>query len=175
MSVTLNITIRRGTIADAQALADIARRTFRETFAAYNRPGDNELHEARSYGVAQQSKELADPTIITLLAECDGGLAGFTQLRRTAPPPRPDAIAPVEIGRFYVDKAWHGRGVAQTMMAAAEDEARRLNARTLWLGVWERNERAKAFYAKCGFVDVGTQTFVVGTDPQTDRVMLREL
>jgi ribosomal protein S18 acetylase RimI-like enzyme len=37
--------------------------------------------------------------------------------------------------------------------------------------VWERNRRAQAFYKKSGFVDVGTQTFLVGTDEQTDRVM----
>ncbi|HWW59969.1 MAG TPA: GNAT family N-acetyltransferase [Thermoanaerobaculia bacterium] len=172
----MNISIRKGTPGDAEALADIARRTFHETFAAYNRPGDNELHEARTYGVAQQSRELQDPSIITLLAECDGALAGFTQLKPgSVPPPVPDAEHPIEVARFYVDKPWHGHGVAQKMMTAVEDEARRVEARTMWLGVWEHNERAKAFYAKCGFVDVGTQIFIVGTDPQTDRVMLRSL
>jgi RimJ/RimL family protein N-acetyltransferase len=40
------------------------------------------------------------------------------------------------------------------------------------VGVWERNERAKAFYLKCGFVDVGSHIFGVGSDPQTDRVMV---
>ena len=41
----------------------------------------------------------------------------------------------------------------------------------LWLGVWERNPRAQAFYRKSGFADVGSQVFLVGTDAQTDRVM----
>ena len=41
--------------------------------------------------------------------------------------------------------------------------------------MWERNERAQAFYRKHGFRKVGTQIFVVGSDPQTDHVMLREL
>jgi ribosomal protein S18 acetylase RimI-like enzyme len=56
-----------------------------------------------------------------------------------------------------------------------ELEARAQEAHTLWLGVWERNERAKAFYRKCGFADVGSQVFVLGTDAQTDRVMVRSL
>ena len=47
--------------------------------------------------------------------------------------------------------------------------------RTLWLGVWERNPRAIAFYTKCGFVDVGEHAFVFGTDEQTDRVMARSV
>jgi RimJ/RimL family protein N-acetyltransferase len=51
------------------------------------------------------------------------------------------------------------------------DAARHRGAKTLWLGVWERNHRARAFYAKCGFRDVGDHIFLFGTDPQTDLVM----
>ncbi|HVR40680.1 MAG TPA: GNAT family N-acetyltransferase [Thermoanaerobaculia bacterium] len=172
----MNIVIRPATIADAAALAEIAARTFNETFANDNDPADMALHSERAYGVKQQTKEIENPAIATLLAECDGVLAGFTQLRNgSQPPPLPDAPSPVEIARFYVDRQWHGRGVAQRLMAAAEEEAKRWNARTLWLGVWERNPRAKAFYAKCGFVDIGMQTFLLGNDLQSDRVMMREL
>lgn len=56
-------------------------------------------------------------------------------------------------------------------MAAAAGEADRRGAPTLWLGVWERNAREIAFYAKCGFEDVGSHTFMIGTDAQVDRVM----
>jgi ribosomal protein S18 acetylase RimI-like enzyme len=81
----------------------------------------------------------------------------------------------VELRRFYVDRSYQGRGVAQVLMRAAEDAARQLGGRTFWLGVWERNLRAIAFYAKCGFVDTGTQVFVLGSDVQTDRVMAKPL
>lgn len=56
-------------------------------------------------------------------------------------------------------------------MAAAVGAARERDGAVLWLGVWERNPRAQAFYRKSGFVDVGSQVFLVGTDAQTDRVM----
>jgi ribosomal protein S18 acetylase RimI-like enzyme len=61
--------------------------------------------------------------------------------------------------------------VAQQLMTAAIAAARGRGAVSLWLGVWERNPRAQAFYKKSGFRDVGTHTFYVGTDAQTDRVM----
>jgi ribosomal protein S18 acetylase RimI-like enzyme len=77
----------------------------------------------------------------------------------------------LELSRFYVDRPWHGRGVAQALMTATVREAARRGGETLWLGVWERNPRGIAFYRKCGFADVGTQTFVLGSDPQNDRVM----
>jgi ribosomal protein S18 acetylase RimI-like enzyme len=81
----------------------------------------------------------------------------------------------MEVVRFYVDRPWHGRGVAHQLMAAAADAAQAAGARTLWLGVWERNPRAIAFYRKCGFEDVGTQIFVLGADHQQDLVLARSL
>lgn len=129
------------------------------------------MHLARSYGLRQQTAELAHPAITTLLACADGELAGYAQLRPGLPPPCVTAAPPIELWRFYVARAWHGRGVAQALMAAAVAAARERDGAVLWLGVWERNPRAQAFYRKSGFVDVGSQVFLVGTDAQTDRVM----
>ena len=79
----------------------------------------------------------------------------------------------IELKRLYVARAWHGRGVAQALMDAALDAARARGAQKLWLGVWERNPRAVAFYAKYGFVRVGEHTFVLGGDAQTDWLFVR--
>jgi ribosomal protein S18 acetylase RimI-like enzyme len=81
----------------------------------------------------------------------------------------------IEIERFYVAHEWHGRGIAQQLMACATEAAIRADAATLWLAVWERNPRAMAFYRKSGFVDVGSRLFLLGSDRQTDRVMSRLL
>ena len=81
--------------------------------------------------------------------------------------------APLELKRLYVARAWHGQGVAQALMDAVLDAARASGARTLWLGVWERNPRAAAFYAKYGFTRVGEHTFVLGADAQTDWLLAR--
>ena len=83
--------------------------------------------------------------------------------------------APVELLRFYVDQAWHGQGIAQVLMAEVIAAAVADGSKTLWLGVWERNPRALAFYGKCGFRDVGSHEFVMGTDHQTDRILARSL
>ena len=172
MKASVPPSIRRGAVTDAAALAALASRTFVETFAAGNRPEDMQAHLARSYGVAQQTAELTDPSVVTLLVEEDGQLVGYAQLRRGAPP---ECIRPpntMELHRFYVASAAHGTGVAQRLMAAVQDAAGSAGAGHLWLGVWEHNPRAIRFYAKCGFVDVGSQAFELGADRQTDRVML---
>ena len=164
--------IRAGTIQDAAALAAFAARTFAETFAADNSAADMQAHMSRAYGVAQQTAELTSPSMITLLAEADGRLVGYAQLRRGPAPPCVQAEATIELHRFYVDAPAHGTGVAQGLMAAVRDAAGAAGAGHVWLGVWERNARAIRFYAKCGFVDVGSHDFVLGTDRQTDRVMV---
>lgn len=168
--------IRRAVPTDAASLAKLASRTFRETFAAENAPENMSLHLARAYGVVQQGHEIADPAITTLVVVVGGEqLIGFAQLRRGPAPACVVADDQVELWRFYVAREWHGQGIAQHLMQSVEHEAELTQASTLWLGVWERNERAKVFYRKYGFVDVGAHVFMVGSDAQTDRIMVRSI
>ena len=169
------MTIRRAEPRDAALLADLARTTFYDTFAATNDAADMALHLQRAYGVSQQTAELQNPDVTTLLAEEQGSAIAYAQLRNDHVPECITGPAPVELWRFYVHRHWHGRGVAQALMDRVKIEARDRGARTLWLGVWERNDRARAFYAKCGFADAGEHIFLFGTDPQTDRVMTMAL
>lgn len=168
--------IRGATVADVEALTAFGARTFFESFAADNTPEDMEKHLAAAWRPELQRAEILDPAIDTILALSKGELAGFAMLRdQEAPPESVKVIKPVELWRFYVDKSWQGRGLARALMTAVEDRARARGGRELWLGVWERNARAQAFYRKCGFEAVGTKVFVVGSDPQRDDVMLRLL
>jgi ribosomal protein S18 acetylase RimI-like enzyme len=169
------IVIRRATDDDAQRLAEFARRTFVETFGADNTAEDMAIHVATSFGPTVQLREIRDSAMITLLTELGPTPAGFAQVRQGPPPACVSGDSPVELLRFYVDRPFHGRGIAQALMRAVEQVARELGARTLWLGVWERNPRAIAFYTKCGFVDVGEHAVIFGTEAQTDRVMARAL
>jgi ribosomal protein S18 acetylase RimI-like enzyme len=168
--------LRDATSDDAAALAEFGARTFFETFAADNTPEDMRQHLESTWAPERQRREILDPSMRTLLAvTADGALAAFAQLRLDHAPACVSTVRAVELMRFYVDRPWHGSGLARTLMAAVESRGRQLGARELWLGVWQRNARARAFYAKCGFGKVGTQVFVVGSDPQTDDVMLKPL
>jgi GNAT superfamily N-acetyltransferase len=167
--------IRRATVADAAALAQLAAYTFAETFAADNKPEDIEAHLSSAYGVAQQTAEVQDPEITTLLAYSDGTLVGFAQVRRKKAPGCVKGERPVELQRFYVLRSRHGTGLGARLMQASRTAAQELGGHHLWLGVWERNARALAFYRKAGFVEVGSHVFTVGSDPQTDLVLVSPL
>ena len=166
---------RRGVPADAGRLAEFAARSFTDTYAAHNTLEDMHAYLSAAYGVAQQTRELTDPAMITMLAELNDDIVGYALLRGGSTPADIPLDAPVEIYRFYVDAAAHGTGLAQRLMAESLMAAQDLGGRHVWLGVWERNARAIAFYMKAGFRDVGTQHFQLGADRQTDRVLLLDL
>ena len=167
--------IRLATPADAASLADLFERTFRSTFAEATSSEDMDEHCRNSYSAAIQGAEIRDPGRVTLVCESEGNLVGCGQLRRGTPPACVQASAPVEIQRLYVDARWHGKGIAQGLMDALLEAAARLGADEVWLGVWERNPRAIAFYAKNGFAMVGEHVFVVGSDPQRDLILARRI
>jgi diamine N-acetyltransferase len=169
------VRIRNGTESDAAELAAFAARTFEETFAADNRPDDMRAHLGNAFGVAQQTQELLNPHMLTLLAQQGENLVAFAQIRRKDPPPCVVLEKAIELHRFYVDRPAHGQGIAQQLMNAVHDAARLLDGHQLWLGVWERNARAIAFYKKVGFTDCGSTIFYLGPDPQTDRVLITAL
>ena len=172
---TANVCVRRGDSSDAASVAAFAAKTFADTFGPDNNPEDMAIHLARSCGVDQQARELADPAYITVLVELGEELAAYAQVRRRVPPESVVGPSPIELCRFYVDQPWHGRGFAQLLMSEVRRAAAELEGRTLWLSVWERNPRARAFYAKCGFQDVGSAEFVLGADRQTDRILVASI
>lgn len=169
-----SLQVRRAHPADAAPLAQFAAQAFADTFGPDNRPEDIAAHLARSFSAAQQQRELADPECVTLVIDGPDGIAAYAQVRCATPPPCVRTEAPVELYRFYVDRRWQGQGVAQRLMEAVHAAATELGGRSIWLGVWERNPRAIAFYAKSGYRDVGSAPFMLGADRQTDRVMVAQ-
>ena len=157
--------------ADAPSLAVLAERTFRETFGARNSPENMDLHCARVFGTDIQLREITDRSVVTTVAEDDARMIGFSQLRIPGAHAAVAAKRPAEISRIYVLAEWHGRGVAHDLMRAALATAARHDCDCLWLGVWEHNPRAMAFYRKFGLEVVGTHAFMLGLDRQRDLIM----
>jgi ribosomal protein S18 acetylase RimI-like enzyme len=167
------IHIRRAVEKDALELSMLAEATFRAAFAESNRAEDVQKHCEAHYGETLQLAEIRDPTRETWIAAARARLAGFVQLRLDAASPAISGARPVEIQRFYVDAAHHGTGLAHQLMLLALARAEAFGSEAAWLGVWERNPRALAFYRKWQFEVVGDHTFNVGDDPQRDLIMRR--
>ncbi|MDQ2664502.1 MAG: GNAT family N-acetyltransferase [Gemmatimonadota bacterium] len=170
---TTRTTIRRATTSDAALFTALAESTFVHTFGADNRPEDMTLYLGEAFGEDIQRRELGDPRNTVLLAEQGGSPVGYAMLREDN---APDCVADrsaIEIARLYAVSHAIGKGIGAALMQRCFDVAVERGRRTVWLGVWEHNPRAIAFYQKWGFVDAGAKAFVLGRDQQTDRVMTR--
>lgn len=169
------INIRYATTTDNVLLAELGARTFYDSFAADNTPEHMAAYLAASFSPEKQAAELADPSSVFLIAEVEGVVVGYTKLKEGEPAAGITGLRPIEIVRIYAGQEWIGRGVGATLMQVSLNEAEKRGCDTIWLGVWEHNRRARAFYRKWGFVEVGTQIFQLGDDLQNDLLMQRSV
>ena len=172
-----SITIREAVPEDARPLTNLSYTTFWDAFAHHpkNAPDDLAYYMRQAFSVEQITKELQDPRAIFLIAEIDGEMAGYAKLVTDNVEPGITAERPIELNRLYSQQKFLGKGVGQALMDACFERAKRNGHDVIWLGVWEYNPRAQRFYEKNGFRFVGKHTFVLGSDPQTDLLMQKEL
>ena len=161
---------------DAVPYSAFAERLFRETYVDGYDPADVETYVAQAFSPAQQARELDEPGArVLVLEDLEDGMLGFAHLRQTPAPAVLDGRFALEISRFYVDRQWHGRGIARVLMSACIAEARSRGADTLWLLVYQHNARAIAFYEKSGFRRSGTAQFRMGSRVDDDWLMVRSV
>jgi ribosomal protein S18 acetylase RimI-like enzyme len=173
MNKNPDVQIRRASCEDAGVLAELGARTFSETFAIDNTPQDMSAYLAASFSVEQQTAELANSDSTFLLAEVGGLATGYAKLHAGETADGVEGAKPVELVRLYVSREWLGRGIGEALMRACIDAAQQAGHDAIWLGVWERNGRALAFYRKWNFRAVGEHVFQLGSDGQRDIVMQR--
>ena len=171
------VRLRRAAQTDAVALSRAAARFFTHTFGGANRPEDLAAYLTDAFSELRQRAELSDPNSRIWLATMGEDILGYAHVRLArAPAGKASAESrQVEIARIYADHRWHGRGLGGVLMRMCVAAARDWGADVLWLGVWEKNPRAIAFYEKQGFQAIGEQPFLLGTDLQRDLVMARRL
>lgn len=81
----------------------------------------------------------------------------------------------LEIERIYVRSTYRGRGIGSYLVRFAIQRAEEQRKKYVWLGVWEKNQRAIAFYQHHGFKAYGTHPFRMGNEIQVDFVMKKHL
>jgi len=166
-------TLRDAVPADAAAFSAFARDIFLTTYATNYEQERLARHVRERFSTDKQRAELEDADRTTIAAlDAAGGWAGFAVLHRRPAPPDVRGAAPVELERFYTGVPWHGRGLAQALMAATLDRAARDGADAVWLSVWKHNQRAHRFYEKCGFTAIGEVPFVFGGEAELDTLMV---
>ena len=171
------VRIRHATVEDAETLADLSWRTFYDAFHDHpkNAPEDLKAYMDEFFNAAQLKKELSDENAIFLIAEIENKPAGYAKLLLEHIEEGVTAEKPIELCRLYSDQKYLGKGVGAALMQASLTEAKKRGCDVMWLGVWEYNPRAQAFYRKWKFEECGSHVFQLGSDAQTDLLMQRKV
>ncbi|GAA0663219.1 ribosomal protein S18 acetylase RimI-like enzyme [Sphingomonas insulae] len=168
--------LRRASSADAAAVALVAGASFLDTFAGILDGADIVAHVARNSSVDTFAAVCSDPANIVTLAEHANGGAPIGYTLVTAPDfPIPTDDRDIELRRIYTLPLAQGIGLGKALMAQAIDDARALGRARLLLGVLGRNQRACAFYERCGFAVAGRRRYLVGATLCDDYIYALDL
>ncbi|HXD77831.1 MAG TPA: GNAT family N-acetyltransferase [Puia sp.] len=162
--------------ADAATIADLSRRTFVDTFGPHNSAGNMEQFLRLQFSRDTLIRQVGAPGNTFLLARLEERIAGYARLYES--PALPGDLAgtsAIEVSRIYAEQFALGKGVGKSLMEACIHLARESGKEWIWLGVWEHNHRAMAFYEKMGFEIFGRHIFLLGQDVQHDWLMKRKL
>lgn len=169
------ISIRSCTIDDAPLIADMSRQTFYETFASENSAENMDKFMRLQFSKEALEKEVGVAGNIFFIAYDDEKPVGYVRMKESDRLPELNNKMAIEIARIYAVAGSVGKGVGSTLMQKSIDVALERNKEVIWLGVWEKNQRAIDFYTRWGFKKFGTHIFMLGDDPQTDWLMKKEL
>lgn len=165
--------IREANLEDATQISTFGARTFEEAFGPQNTMEDMQEYLSVNFSEGQIRSQLLDPSATFLLAYKDSRLIGYSMLLDRDAPESVSGKNPVELVRIYVDTSLIGGGYGSKLMEATIKKAYEGGHDVIWLGVWEKNERAIGFYLKLRFSIVGSKEFLLGSDIQQDLVMER--
>jgi ribosomal protein S18 acetylase RimI-like enzyme len=171
----MNYHIRLANREDAILIADMSRQTFYDTFAAANTKADMDLFLKEQFTRGKLMLEVGKPDLTFMIAY-DGELpVGYVKLRDGKKPEGIEQQSALEIARLYSVTSMIGKGVGKLLMEKSIEVARAMQKEVVWLGVWEKNQRAIDFYHRFGFEKFSQCNFLLGNDLQRDWLMKKEL
>lgn len=171
----MTLVIREAGLKDAHLIADISQQTFYETFAEYNTKENMDKFLNQQFTRGKLMLEVGARGNIFLLAYDGNEVAGYVKLRDERVPPGLRNAPAMEVARLYAMSHKIGKGVGSFLMQSCVDLARARNKEWLWLGVWERNQRAISFYTRWGFEKFDETDFLLGDDVQRDWLMKKRI
>jgi ribosomal protein S18 acetylase RimI-like enzyme len=170
-----NLVLKYAGTDDSELIADLSRQTFYETFAAHNTKENMDMFMSGQFKKEDLMAEVGAPGNIFLLAYDGTEPVGYARLREHNNPPEMAGIDTMEIARIYAVSHILGKGIGKALMQECIHVALAKKKQAIWLGVWEKNQRAIDFYIRWGFEKFATHVFMLGNDAQTDWLMKKTL
>ncbi|WP_102275610.1 GNAT family N-acetyltransferase [Cytobacillus massiliigabonensis] len=171
----MTIKIKKCTLEDLPHLQEISYETFNETFKHQNSPENMNAYLEKAFNVKQLEKELSNSCSQFLFVYFNHEIAGYLKVNTDDAQSEEMNDESLEIERIYIKNKFQKHGLGKCLLNHAIEIAVELNKKKIWLGVWEKNENAIAFYKKMGFVQTGAHSFFMGDEEQIDYIMTKPL
>jgi diamine N-acetyltransferase len=171
----MNINIKPCTIEDLSMLQEISYETFIETFKDQNSPENMNAYLERAFNLKQLEKELSTISSKFFFVYFKNEVAGYLKVNTQDAQSENMGEDSLEIERIYIRAKFQKLGLGKYFINKAIEIAVEKEKSKIWLGVWEKNENAIAFYKKLGFVPAGSHSFYMGDEEQIDFIMIKSL
>ncbi|OIK10446.1 GNAT family N-acetyltransferase [Bacillus sp. MUM 116] len=171
----MTIDIKKCTLEDLRKLQEISYETFDETFKDQNSPENMNAYLERSFNLKQLEKELNNISSEFFFVYFNNEIAGYLKINTNDAQSEEMGDESLEIERIYIRSKFQKHGLGKYLLNKALEIAMERIKKKIWLGVWEKNENAIAFYKKMGFVQTGAHSFFMGDEEQIDFIMTKTL
>jgi diamine N-acetyltransferase len=151
--------IRFANAADIHVLAALGTATCYEAYFELDPSADLADYCVRIYSPENVQAEYDDEDSTFLIAEVNDRAIGFAKLRENKPVKCVEGEFAIELQRIYLLERVKRMGVGRALLNECKRIGRERGYRQIWLGVWEENRSAQAFYERIGMSKVGTTTF----------------
>ena len=171
----MTVNLKSCNLKDLQTLRQISVDTFNETFKEQNSPENMSAYLEKAFNLDQLESEVSNPSSQFFFVYYQNEVAGYLKVNTDDAQTEEMGNDSIEIERIYVKNKFHKLGLGKYMFNAAIEMAVESGKKKIWLGVWEKNENAIAFYKKLGFVQTGEHSFYMGDEEQIDLIMTKKL
>ncbi len=160
---------------DAHKLQEVSYETFNETFQHQNSPENMNAYLKKAFNLNQLEKELLNTSSQFFFVYFHNEVAGYLKVNTNEAQSEKMGNDSIEIERIYIKNQFQKHGLGKHLYQKALEIAKQSNKKKIWLGVWEKNDNAIAFYKKMGFIQTGAHSFYMGDEEQTDLIMIKTL
>ena len=171
----MSIHLQKITKNNVQDLQEVSIQTFTETFKDNNSEKSLNDYLNTAYELTKLEKELENPHSEFYFAYFNNELAGYLKINTNDAQSEKMGENALEVERIYIKKSFKRRGIGRHLIETAEQLAKKYQKNLMWLGVWEYNPKAIAFYETLGFKVIGAHSFFMGEEEQTDLIMSKQL
>lgn len=172
----MDYTIKPITTSDVEKLQKVSRETFKATFDPYTAPNDMARFLEEDYETVKLVKEIENPNSRFYFLMVQNEIAGYLKINVGDAQTEHLRENALEVERIYLRSSFQHRGLGNVLLDFAEKKRRVKKVRIIcgWVFM-KKNVPAQHFYKRHGFSKVSQHTFQVGSDPQTDWLLVKKL